>query len=181
MAHVFKFFMQPEDELSFLRNLERYRLNVYPVRVPPDWQPFVAGPAAQAQLPEEDLYFAAEHIGEVLVDKVKRGPDKGSWRVDEVRSPVIYFERCHINEDGELLSGKMWAELDITAQTGRKNAAHDKFRQLFLEVTEWVKKAFRKGDPKEFWIGPYAARQVKESGLVLRENVHRGETVDLHR
>lgn len=181
MAHVVKFFMQPEDELAFLRNLERYGLNVYPVRVPADWQPFVASPTVQAQLPEEDMYFAAEHIGEVMVDKVKRGPDKGSWRVDEIRSPVIYFERSRVNEDGELLSGKMWAELDITPQTGRKSAAHDSFRRLFLDIHEWMKKSFRKGVPKAFLVGPHAARRVKEDHLVLRENVHRGETVGVHK
>jgi hypothetical protein len=181
MAHLVKFFMLPDDELAFLRSVERHGLNVYPVRVPPDWAPFVAGAAVHARLPEEDLYLAAEHMGEVLVDKVKRGPEKGNWRVDETRSPVIFWERSRLNEDGELLSGKLWAELDITPQTGRKDAASDRFRVLFLEVHEWLKKAFRKGAPKEFLIGPHAARRVKEEGLVLRENVHRGGTVEVHR
>ena len=151
------------------------------MRVRPDWQPFVASAKVHAQWPEDDMYFAAEHLGEVLVAKVKRGPDKGNWRVDEIRSPVVYFERSRINEDGELLSGKMWAELDITPQTGRKSAAHDSFRRLFLDVHEWMKKSVRKGVPKEFLVGPHAARRVKEDNLVLRVKEHRGGTVGVHK
>jgi hypothetical protein len=131
-------------------------------------------------LPEDELYLAASGIGAVLVDRVKRGPDKGSWRVDEVRSPVVYFERCRMSEEGELLSGRLWAELDVTPQTGRRDAAPDRFRQLFVEMEEHLKKTFRRGDPKVFWVGPHAARRHKE-GLVLRDSDHRGGTVRPYR
>jgi hypothetical protein len=171
--------MTPDDELAFFRFLARLRLEVYPVRVPPDWVPFPANEEAVAKLPEEAAYLAASEIGAVQVDKVKRGPDKGAWRIDEVRSPVIYFERSRRNEEGELLSGKLWAEVDITEQTGRRDPAPDKFRQLVLEVEEWIKKSFRKGDPKKFFVGPKAARLFKE-GLVLRDAEHRGGTVRPH-
>lgn len=175
MANVLRTFMAPADELAFLRFLTGLRLEVYPVRVPPDWKPFLADEQAAGRLPDE-LYLAASEIGPVQVDRIKRGPDKGHWRVDEVRSPVIYCERSRENEDGELLSGKLWAELDVTAQTGRRDPAPDRFRRLFLEVEEWVKKTFRRSDPKGFFIGPAAARLYKE-GLVLRDSVHRGGTV----
>jgi hypothetical protein len=93
-----------------------------------------------------------------------------------VRSPVIFFERCRKNEEGELLNGQLWAELEVTPQTGRKDAASDRFRRLFLDVTEYLKKTYRKGDPKDFLVGPKAARLFKE-GLVLRNSEHRGGTV----
>lgn len=179
MAHTLRFFMTPEDELAFFRFLERFALEVYPVRVPPDWKPFRADGAAPGRLPEDAAYLAASEIGPVLVDKIKRGPDKGSWRVDEVRSPVIYYERSRTNEEGELLSGKLWAELDVTAQTGRRNAAPDRFRHLYLQVEDWLKKTFRKADPKGFLIGPTAARRSRE-GLVLRDSEFRGGTVRVH-
>ena len=76
--------------------------------------PFRANQDNISRLPEEDLYLVASEIGPAMVDKVKRGPDKGSWRIDEVRSPVIFIERSRRNEEGELLSGKMWAELEVT-------------------------------------------------------------------
>jgi hypothetical protein len=179
MANLLQFFMAPDDEVAFFRYLGRHYLEVYPVRVPPEWQPFRADEHAVPKLPEDDLYLVASQIGPALVDKVKRGKDKGSWRIDEVRSPVVFFERSRLNEDGELLSGKMWAELEITAQTGRRDAAPDKFRRLYLEIEEWVKKTFRKGDPKAFWVGQKAARLFKE-GLVLRDSQHRGGTVEPH-
>lgn len=181
MANVVQFFMAPEDEVAFLRFLERFEFEIYPRRVPPDWKPFRAAADVHANLPEEDLYLVATEIGPAIVDKIKRGQDKGHWRVDEVRSPVIFMERSRMNEDGELLSGKLWGELDVTPQTGRRDANPDRFRRLFMDVEEFFKKSFRRGDPKNFYVGPRAAREVKQQGLVLRENVHRGDTVRVHK
>ena len=175
MANVTQFFMSPDDEVAFFRAIGRLDLEVYPVRVPPDWKPFRADETTLDRIPE-DLYLGAKGLGEVIVDKVKRGKDKGSWRVDEVRSPVIYMERSRLNEAQELLSGKFWAELDITPQTGRRNAAPDRFRRVFLEVEEWLKKSFRRSEPVGFWVGPKTARLFKE-GLVLRNSEFRGGTV----
>jgi hypothetical protein len=180
MANVQKFFMAPEDEAAFFRFLERFVLEVYPRRVPPDWEAFQASEENVPRLPEEDLYLVASEIGAAIVDKVKRGPDKGAWRIDEVRSPVIYFERCRKNEEGELLSGQLWAELEVTPQTGRKDAASDRFRRLFLDIMEHLKKTYRRGDPKDFLVGPKTARLFKE-GLVLRDSAHRGGTVVPHK
>ncbi len=181
MANQLRFFMTAEDEIAFLRYLERHVIKVYPRRVPPDWVEFRANAAVHAQLPEEDVYLAATDIGPVQVDKMKRGPDKGFWRVLEDRSPVIFWERSIRNYDDELLSGQLWAELEITQQQGRRNPAPDKFRILFNEIESWIHKGYRRGDPKEFWIGPNAARATKESALVLRDNEHKGSTVALWR
>ncbi len=181
MANLLRFFMTRDDELAFLRYLERHVIKVYPRRVPPDWKEFRANSAVYDQLPEEDVYLAATDIGPVTVDKVKRGPDKGSWRVQEVGSPVIFWERSRLNEDEELLSGQLWAELDVTQQTGRRSPAPEKFRTLWNDMEHWIKKAFRHGDPKEFWVGAHAARAKKESGLVLRDNVRHGGTVEVHK
>ena len=181
MANQLRFFMSKDDEVAFLRYLERHVFKIYPRRVPVDWKEFRATAASYEQLPEEDVYLAATDIGPVTVDKVKRGPDKGSWRVQEVGSPVIFWERSRLTDDGELLSGQLWAELDVTQQTGRQAPASDYFRSLYGEVEGWIKKTFRRGDPKEFWIGAHAARIKKESGLVLRDNVHHGGTVEVWR
>ncbi|MBJ6759584.1 hypothetical protein JGU66_02340 [Myxococcaceae bacterium JPH2] len=176
MANILRFFMAPDDEVAFFRFLERHVLEVYPRRVPQDWTPFRATQENLPHVPPEDVYLVASDIGPALVDKVKRGPDKGAWRIDEVRSPVIFLERSRLNEAGELLNGQMWAELEVTAQTGRRDAAPDRFRRLYLEVEEYVKKTFRKGEPKGFLVGPKAARLFKE-GLVLRDSAFRGGTV----
>jgi hypothetical protein len=178
MANTLKFFMEPEDEKAFFRFLAQHVLEIYPVRIPADWQPFRANEEAleHEQFPKDALYLAASAIAPVQVDKVKRGPDKGAWRVDEVRSPVIFYERCQMNDDGELVAGKLWAEIDVTPQTGRMDPAPDRFRKLVMEVEEFFKKRFRKGDRHGFWVGPDAARRSKE-GLVLRDSEHRGPTV----
>ena len=63
MANVQKFFMAPEDEAAFFRFLERFVLEVYPRRVPPDWEAFRASAESMPQLPEEDLYLVATEIG----------------------------------------------------------------------------------------------------------------------
>jgi hypothetical protein len=177
MANQQRFFMAPEDEVALFRFLERFDLEVYPRRVPPDWQSFRAGEDTVPRLPEEELYLVASSIGPAVVDKIKKGPDKGFWRIDEVRSPVLFLERSRLDESGELLSGQLWAELEVTPQTGRRDAAPDRFRRLYREIDEYLKKTYRKSEPKGFLIGPKAARLHKESGLVLRDSKHRGGTV----
>jgi len=176
MAHTMFFFTAPEDEVALFRFLGRLELEVYPRRVPQDWKPFRPSGERIADLPADDLYLVASGIRPAYVDKVKRGPDKGFWRIDEVRSPVVFMQRSFLNEDQELGSGKLWAELDITPQTGRRDAAPDQFRRLYMEIEEFIKKAFRRGDPKDFFVGPRAARLAKE-GLVLRDSKFRGGTV----
>lgn len=176
MANLVHFFMTPEDEVAFLRFLGRFNLELYPVRIPKDWKPPRVNEAAFDRLPEEAAYLHALDAGDVLVDKVKRGKEKGAWRVDEVRSPVIYFERSRTNEEGELLSGKLWAELDVTPQTGRRSQAPDLLRKLFRDIEEYLKKNYRRTEPVGFLVGAHAARRFKE-GLVLRDSEHRGGTV----
>jgi hypothetical protein len=180
MANRHQLFMLEDDERTFLRQLERHTFEVYPRRVPPEWVPFRATHDNRDKLPPEELYLSATEVGPVLVDPIKRGPDKGFWRVDEVRSPVIFWERCQKNEEGELLSGQLWAELDVTPQTGRRDPAPERFRQIVVEIEIWLRKQFRQGKPKGFWVGPAAARALKQ-GLVLRDSQHRGGTVALHR
>lgn len=173
MAHQLFTFMLPEDEVAFVRMLERSVFEVYPRRVPPDWTTFRLTHEVMAQLPEREVYLVASDLGPAHVDTIKRGPDKGFWRVDEVRSPVLFWERSARNDDDELLSGQLWAELDVTEQTGRKNAAPAAFRARVLELSAWLTKTYRKGDPKGSWIGPAAAREVREGRLSLREDNHR--------
>jgi hypothetical protein len=180
MATQLQLFMERDDELAFLQYLERYVFEVYPRRVPAGWQTFRATEACFDQLPEEDVYLVASDIGPALVDKFKRGKDKGLWRIDEVRSPVVFWERSRKNEDGELVSGQLWAELEITQQTGRRDAAPERFRQRFAEMDNWIKKNFRKSHPKGFWVGPKTAKVVKQTGLKLRENKHFGREILVH-
>ena len=177
MATQLLTFMDREDELALLRYFERDVYEVYPRRVPEDWVPFRANEANYDKLPDEELYLVASDIGPAIVDKMKRGKDKGSWRIDEVGSPVIYWERSVKNEDGELLSGQLWGELDVTQQTGRRDPAPERFRQRFMLLDAWVKKTFKKTHPKGFWAGPKTARDVKQGLLKLRENKHFGREV----
>ena len=180
MATQVQIFMEREDELSFVRFLERNNMEVYPRRVPADWVTFKANEENFDKLPEEDVYLVASDIGPALVDKLKRGKDKGQWRIDEVRSPVIFWERCKLNDEGELVSGQLWAELEITQQTGRRDAAPERFKSLFVELEMWIKKTFRKSHPKGFFIGPKTAKALKKSGLKLRENKFWGREITAH-
>jgi hypothetical protein len=170
MAHQLFTFMNAEDEETFLRVVSRNVFEVYPRRVPPDWLTFRLSLENREKFPGRELYLVASDLGPAHVDTIKRGPDKGFWRIDEVRSPVLFWERSELNDDGELLSGQLWAELDVTQQTGRRDAAPAAFRSRVLELSAWLTKTFRKGDPKGSWIGPSTARDVKEGRLKLRED-----------
>jgi len=179
MANVLRPLLDDEDERAFLRFLAQTPYEVYPRRVPPDWKPFLARPETHERLPAE-LYLAAADLGPVLVDRVKRGPDRGHWRVDEVRSPVVFWERSQVDEDGALVSGELWAELDVTPQTGRRDAAPDRFRRRFVELESWLKKTCRRSEPVGWLIGPSAARRAGE-GRRLRAAGHRGQLLRPYR
>ena len=83
------------------------------------------------------------------------------------------------NEEGELISGQLWAELEITQQTGRRDPAPERFKTLFNEIDNWVKKTFRKSHPKGFWVGPKTAKAVRQTGLKLRENKYWGRVIEI--
>jgi hypothetical protein len=180
MANQLLTFMNRDDEAGFLRALERHVFDVYPRRVPPDWVTFRAKPENLDKFPEGDVYLVASDIGAAKVDKIKRGPDKGFWRIDEVGSPVLFWERNTLNEEGELLSGQLWAELEITQQTGRRSPAADHFRTRVLELESWLRKSFRKSDPPGYLIGPRTGKLAKEGLVKLRENKHWGKEIFVH-
>ncbi len=171
--------MTEEDELALVRQLAHWTFEVYPRRVPPDWQPFQISEKAFEALPKEEMYLAASDIGPPLVDLVKRGPDKGSLRIDEVQSPVLYWERCQRNDAGELLSGQLWSELTGQPAQGKQWSAPDPFQRRIREIESWIRSTFRKSAPKGFWIGPRLAREMKSQSITLRESVHRGSVVAL--
>src|SRR5690349_21853509 len=66
MATQVQFFMSPDDEVAFFRHLERFELEVYPRRVPPDWETFRASQANVPRLPEEDLYLVVLAAGPAI-------------------------------------------------------------------------------------------------------------------
>ena len=144
---------------------------------------FHHGKHHKAYVDKTNAAIAGTALADADLEKViseTRGKDKGLWRIDEVRSPVIFWERCLTNDDGELVSGQLWAELDVTQQTGRRDAAPERFRARFMEIDVWIRKTFRKTHPKGFWVGPQLTRTIKQTGLKLRENHHFGREITVH-
>lgn len=181
MAATLAYFMTPHDEAAFFRELARHGLTVYPELVPPG---YVAPAADEAALPGLDApayYLAAERLGPVIAHPVKRGPDKGLLEIEEVPSPVLHYERSLVGEGGELVSGRLWAELDVTDAAGSRYGKHRGLRAIFDELHAWFRKTFRRSDPKGFWVGPAAARAWKSEGLVLREAGHKGRELGVWR
>jgi hypothetical protein len=95
--------------------------------------------------------------------------------LDEVRSPVIHFERSRV-EDDELRSGRLWAELDVVGDRQHLMSKPDLLRSVFDRLRSQFKKAFHHSKPVGFFVGHVAARRAGE-GLVLREAGRKGEVV----
>src|ERR671929_2301294 len=97
--------MSAEDERELLRRLEPLRLELWPVFSDRGFSaPLVT---AETELVDPAYYLAA---GDVTGYPIKRGPERGKWKIDEVASPVIYLFRSAADENGELRSGYFWAE-----------------------------------------------------------------------
>src|SRR5918912_2109937 len=145
MAATLHYFMLPEDERALFRVLARHELTVYPELVPPGYAAPVAGEEVVASLDAGAYYLAAERLGPVLVHPVKRGPDKGLLVIEEVPSPVLHYERSRTNEEGELVGGRLWAELDVTDDPHvRGHGKPPRLRATFEEIHAWLRKTFRR-------------------------------------
>ncbi len=181
MAATVHFFMLPDDEASLFRMLERRELTLYPELIPPGHVPVRVAPDAVARLDQPAYYMAVERLGPVIVHPVKRGPDKGMLVVEEVPSPVFHYARSVRNDAGELVSGRLWAELDVTDDANDRRGKPLALRALFHEIEAFFKKSWRRSDPKGFWVGPHAAAALKRRELVLREEGHKGRLVGVWR
>lgn len=177
MAEKVLYFLLPDDEKALFRQLARHGLTVYPELVPPGWQAPRADETAVAGLTDGAYYLAAERLGPVVVRPVKRGPNKGLLEIEEVPSAVFHYERSLPNEEGELVAGRLWVDLEgqdvPTSEPGKPRA----LRLIFEDVQVWCRKVLRRSDPKGWWVGPKAAEAWKRQGLVLREAGHKGRTV----
>lgn len=181
MAATLNFFMLPEDEKALFRLLARHQATLYPELFEPGWKAPVADEAAPAALDQASYYLAFEAMAPVIYHPIKRGPDKGMLKIEEIPSPVFHYERSLPNEAGELVGVRLWAELVITGATEDTRGKPRGLTFVFDEIHDWFRKGWRRSDPKGWWIGPKAAEAAKRSGLVLREPGHKGRTYGIWR
>jgi hypothetical protein len=177
VAATLRYFLLPDDERALFRHLARHGLTVYPELVAPGWR---APRADETVLPALDgpaYYLAAERLGPVVAHPVKRGPDRGMLRIQEVPSPVLHYQRSLPNQAGELVAGRLWVDLEgadaATSEPGKPYA----LRLIFEDLHSWCRKTLRRSDPKGWWVGPRAAQAWKRRELVLREEGHKGRAV----
>jgi hypothetical protein len=175
LALQIRFFMAPDDERELLRRLERLQLELWPVLSDPG---YLAPRITEAVALEEPAYYLA--AGDVSGYALKRGPDRGRWKIDEVASPVIFFSRSLPDEDGELRSGYFWAETESAGDNARTGGKPVQFLRAVRDLQELIKARYRKSSPVKgsiYFVGPAAARQ----GLRLREEGRKGEPVSVYR
>lgn len=163
----------PDDEKQFFSFLEPYALTLYPDRIPPDYVPLPVKPSSSELLTEEGYYLAAETLAPIVMRFVKKGKDRGYQTIDEVGSPVIHYERCLVDEKGELRAGKLWTELNFTGDVQRNNTFPEAFRRMWLSMRDHLLKRCHRSDPSGYLIGPQAARLAK-GGLLMREAGRKG-------
>ena len=178
MAHQIHFFMLADDERELLRKLEPWKLDCYPELSEQQEEPRLVDANLAGELDGPGYYLA---IGEVTGYPIKRGQNRGKWKIDEVDSPVIYFCRSLRDENGELRAGSFWVELETSGDYARTGGKPDKLRRLWLELHNFLKSRYRKSKPVGFYVGPHAARAQQQEGLVLREAGRKGETVEAYR
>jgi hypothetical protein len=181
MAATLHYFMLPDDERSLFRHLARRQLTLYPELIPPGQAPLPLDAPTVDRLDAPSWYIAAERLGPVIVHPVKRGPDKGMLVIEEVPSPVFHYERSVRNERGELVAGRLWAELDVTDDAEDRRGKPLALKSLFEEIHHLFRKSWRRSDPKGFWVGPHAAAAWKRGELVLREAGHKGREIGVWR
>ena len=177
MATTIPFFMTAEDEVAFLRALEPLALTLYPEFSEPDHQPVAAGASCAPLLSDEAYYLVLLAAGAVAQRTVLRGRHRGMLEVDEVRSPAIHWVRSQIDEEGQLRSGRLWAELDVQGERQHLLTRPDLLGSVMDRIRTYLKKHFHHSRPVGFFVGPVAARRARE-GLRLREAGRKGGLVE---
>ncbi len=174
MAHVVRFFMGPEDESGFLRDLAPLDLELYPRIVPPDWEARPVDGGLAGTLEDPGYYLGIPAAGPITVDKIKRGPNRGMLTILEVFSPVIFFERSLLESNGEVLrSGQLWAELQVSGDVQRRVQKAPVVEQVFKKISDLVTRHARRSQPTGYFLLPHACRLFKE-GIELRETGRKG-------
>jgi hypothetical protein len=175
LALEVRFFMAADDERDLLRRLEPMRLELWPVFSEPGFSaPLVS---AGTELVDPAYYLAA---GDVTGYPIKKGKERGKWKIDEVASPVIYFLRSLPDEAGQLRSGYFWAETEAAGDNARTGGKPVSFLQAVRELQETIKSRYRKSSPVRgltYFVGPACARL----GTPLREDGRKGEPVRVYR
>ena len=175
MALQIPFFMAPDDERELFRRVAHLELELWPVLSEPGYRP----PRVDETVALEDpaYYLAA---GDVTGYPIKKGPERGRWKIDEVASPVLYLSRSLPDEDGELRSGYLWAETETSGDNSRTGGKPMRFTKAVREIQELIKARYRKSSPVKgtiYFVGPACARL----GLKLREEGRKGEPVQVYR
>lgn len=176
MALQIAFFMSPADEVELFRKLERLEVELWPEFSDPALKPPRVSADAASALEGPAYYFA---MGDVQGYLIKRGKERGQWKIDEVKSPVVYFCRSVKDEDGELRSGYFWVELEGAGDNSRMGGKPAGLRRLINELESFLKVRYRKSSPVKgqmYFIGPGAAR-LSQAGTVLRQAGRKGEVV----
>src|SRR5207253_5425424 len=167
--------MAEEDERELLRRLEPLRLELWPVLSDAGFSaPLVC---AETELSDPAYYLAA---GDVTGYPIKKGKERGKWKIDEVISPVIYFSRSLRDDDGDLRSGCFWAETEAAGDNPRTGGKPVAFLRAVRELQELIKSRYRKSSPVRgltYFVGPATARM----GTPLREEGRTGEPVRVYR
>jgi hypothetical protein len=175
LALSIRFFMAPDDERDLLRRLTPLQLELWPELSEPRYQPDLI---TEATVLTDPAYYLA--AGDVSGYPIKRGPDRGRWKLDEVASPVIHFSRSLPDEDGELRSGSFWAETESSGDQSRTGGKPVRFMKVVRELQELIKARYRKSSPVKgtvYFVGPACARL----GVALREDGRKGEPVSVYR
>jgi hypothetical protein len=175
LALQIRFFMSPEDERELVRRLEPLQLELWPALSDPGYvAPLVT---AATELVDPSCYLAA---GDVTGYPVKKGKDRGRWKIDEVVSPVIFFARSLPDEDGELRSGYFWAETEASGDNARTGGKPVRFLRAVRDLQEMIKSRYRRSSPVKgttYFVGPACAR----AAVPLREEGRKGEPVRVYR
>jgi hypothetical protein len=175
LALQIRFFMAPEDERDLLRRLAPLQLELWPELSEPRYHAPLVG---EATVLEEPAYYLA--AGDVTGYPLKRGPDRGRWKLDEVASPVIHFARSLLDEEGELRSGSFWAETESSGDQSRTGGKPVRFLRALRDLQEMMKSRYRKSSPVKgatYFVGPACVRL----GVALREEGRKGEPVSVYR
>jgi hypothetical protein len=179
MGKQVRFYMMPEDELSFLqfacqeqdvvllaRSSTGPKLQILEVTLD---VPQKRSKLSVVLLWNKAFPFREDDVQELRAREYKEElgtyveTDNVFYSVDKLNAPVIEFSPSFIRADEELVQGRIWAEMYRSARDSTVYKGKD-FESWYIGIAKWIRSRFERVKGVDAYLGPEAIKWFQRGG-----------------
>ncbi|MFB0534604.1 MAG: hypothetical protein ACETWR_06450 [Anaerolineae bacterium] len=183
MGKQVRFYMLPEDERTFLRSVCRDQAVVLLADSSPEpklqiLENLLTSLQQRSELSTILLWNTALPIKETDIREVRLREYKEElgayietgkviYSVDRLNAPVIEFSPSFIRRDGQLVRGRIWAEM-YRQEGGTLVHKGADFESWYDRIARWLRRNFKRAEGIDGYFGPQALEWYQEGGKLSK-------------